>query len=231
MKKLQKYQVFKMTLKVNCLISLVLFLIYTQNIRKINCSYPNQVVDSNAYDKEKNVYKFEFVITNGMTMAVQNKEKGTFDPVVYNIKEQAFYRRDSDLDTVCNKTEKVTNQSDIDSIVGATGIYKPVLLINGMFPGPPIVVPKDAQVEITIHNKLFADIVNIHWHGQVQKGSFFMDGVPHVTECPITPGESYTYKFKASTVGTHWYHAHTGLQRSDGLYGPFIVKETVKKIT
>jgi FtsP/CotA-like multicopper oxidase with cupredoxin domain len=50
-----------------------------------------------------------------------------------------------------------------------------------------------------------------------------MDGVSRITQCPIGPGDSLVYKFNAAEMGTHWYHAHSGDQRMDGLYGPFIV--------
>ena len=63
----------------------------------------------------------------------------------------------------------------------------------------------------------------MHWHGQTQLKSFVMDGVPKVTQCLIGPGEQYTYKFIARNTGTHWYHAHSGVQRTDGVYGVFIV--------
>jgi len=32
------------------------------------------------------------------------------------------------------------------------------------------------------------------------------------------------YEFKAEPAGTYWYHAHTGMQFTDGLRGPLIVK-------
>lgn len=31
------------------------------------------------------------------------------------------------------------------------------------------------------------------------------------------------YRFKAKPAGTHWYHAHQGSMRGDGLAGPLIV--------
>ena len=31
--------------------------------------------------------------------------------------------------------------------------------------------------------------------------------------------------FKASTPGTHWWHAHTGMQRADGIYGALTVRQ------
>ena len=65
--------------------------------------------------------------------------------------------------------------------------------------------------------------ISLHWHGQDQKNSFFMDGVPSVTQCAIGPQDYFDYRFKAEPVGTHWYHSHHGAQRSDGMYGAFIV--------
>ena len=35
------------------------------------------------------------------------------------------------------------------------------------------------------------------------------------------------YIFRATPSGTHWYHAHSRAQRTDGLYGPLIVKDTL----
>ena len=50
-----------------------------------------------------------------------------------------------------------------------------------------------------------------------------MDGVPAFTQCPIPPGESFTYRFKAELYGTSWYHAHYSAQYADGAAGPLIV--------
>jgi FtsP/CotA-like multicopper oxidase with cupredoxin domain len=54
-----------------------------------------------------------------------------------------------------------------------------------------------------------------------------MDGVPHLTQKPIAPGETFVYEFEVPDAGTSWYHPH---QRSfeqvgRGLHGPFIVEE------
>lgn len=37
-----------------------------------------------------------------------------------------------------------------------------------------------------------------------------MDGVPFITQCPIQPGTSFTYRFKVVKDGTHFYHSHSG---------------------
>lgn len=67
----------------------------------------------------------------------------------------------------------------------------------------------------------------IHWHGIHQRNSPFMDGVPHVSQCPIHPGQSFRYKFLAENAGTHMWHSHLGMQRGDGVFGALIVRKTV----
>lgn len=52
-----------------------------------------------------------------------------------------------------------------------------------------------------------------------------MDGAIGVTQCGIQPGQSFWYNFTISSTqcGTFWYHAHSSVQRADGLYGGTIV--------
>lgn len=50
-----------------------------------------------------------------------------------------------------------------------------------------------------------------------------MDGVNGITQCPIAPGDSFTYKFLAMQYGTTWYHSHYSLQYGDGLLGPLTI--------
>lgn len=45
----------------------------------------------------------------------------------------------------------------------------------------------------------------MHWHGFLQTNSNGQDGVPGVTQCPIAPGASMTYSFKAELYGSTWY--------------------------
>lgn len=58
-----------------------------------------------------------------------------------------------------------------------------------------------------------------------------MDGVMGVTQCGIEPGQSFWYNFTISDTqcGTFWYHAHSGVQRGDGLYGSLIVHRPVPR--
>lgn len=54
-----------------------------------------------------------------------------------------------------------------------------------------------------------------------------MDGVPHLTQTPIGPGERFIYEFDAIDAGTFWYHPHQRSfeQVARGLYGPLIIEE------
>jgi FtsP/CotA-like multicopper oxidase with cupredoxin domain len=95
---------------------------------------------------------------------------------------------------------------------------------DGAVPGPTIRVRQGETVRIAVENRL-AEETTVHWHGVRVPNA--MDGVPHLTQKPIAPGETFTYEFSAPDAGTFWYHPH---QRSfeqvgRGLYGAFIVEE------
>lgn len=72
-------------------------------------------------------------------------------------------------------------------------------------------------------NNLKDNGTSIHWHGLRQLNTVQMDGVPGVTQCPIAPGESFTYSFRATQYGSSWYHSHFSLQYGEGLLGPLIL--------
>lgn len=63
----------------------------------------------------------------------------------------------------------------------------------------------------------------VHWHGIRQLNTMHMDGVPGITQCPIAPGDSFTYRFKARQYGSAWYHSHYSVQYADGLLGPLTI--------
>lgn len=54
-------------------------------------------------------------------------------------------------------------------------------------------------------------------------GTPWSDGVPGVTQRPIGPGASFTYQFRATQHGSHWYHSHLHSQIEDGLYGAIVI--------
>ena len=111
--------------------------------------------------------------------------------------------------------------------IGADGVdtSRWVIVANGTLPGPAIEVYKGQEVVVNVVNNDHTETVSVHWHGIYQRGTPWMDGVGRLTQCSILPGQTFTYRFTAHPVGTHWYHSHVGEQRSHGLHGAFIVRE------
>ncbi|KAL8625054.1 hypothetical protein ACOMHN_012063 [Nucella lapillus] len=111
--------------------------------------------------------------------------------------------------------------------VAGDGMRRGLVTVNRLLPGPAIHVCEGDEVEVEVHNKLEGgEGTSIHWHGLHQSGSPYMDGVAMVTQCPIPAHTSFTYRFNATTPGTHFWHAHLGLQRADGLFGHFVIRQT-----
>jgi FtsP/CotA-like multicopper oxidase with cupredoxin domain len=98
-----------------------------------------------------------------------------------------------------------------------------VVTFNGTIPGPAIVVDWGDDVVVHVTNNLQSNGTTVHWHGMRQLENSEFDGVPGVTQCPIAPGDTLTYKFSATQYGTTWYHSHFILQYGDGLVGPLII--------
>ncbi len=95
---------------------------------------------------------------------------------------------------------------------------------NGQVPGPVLRVRLGETIEVRLHNRL-PQPTTIHWHGMRVPNA--MDGVPGVTQDPIAPGASFTYRFTPKDAGTFWFHPHvrTSEQVERGLYGIFIVDD------
>lgn len=74
-----------------------------------------------------------------------------------------------------------------------------------------------------VNNKLQTNGTSIHFHGIRQLNNSEYDGVPSVTQCPIAPGESFTYTWVATNYGTSWYHSHYAIQAWGGVFGPMII--------
>jgi multicopper oxidase len=104
------------------------------------------------------------------------------------------------------------------------GRTRAVFCYDGKIPGPVIRAKEGQAFKIKVTNGLKVP-TSIHWHGMHQPGTWQMDGVDGVSHPPIPPGQDFTYEFTATPAGTHWYHSHTGVQYSDGLFGPLIVDE------
>jgi FtsP/CotA-like multicopper oxidase with cupredoxin domain len=95
---------------------------------------------------------------------------------------------------------------------------------EGTVPGPALRVKQGEEVRVRLINQLPQPTV-VHWHGLRLPNA--MDGVPHLTQKPVEPGESFDYRFVAPDAGTFWYHSHlrSSEQLGRGLYGALIVDE------
>lgn len=110
-----------------------------------------------------------------------------------------------------------------DQVHNPDGIYRPMIIVNNQFPGPLIEVNEGDTIVVHVHNRA-VNATSIHWHGIYQLQTPFMDGTPGITGCPISPGGSFTYEFTVtSQSGTYWWHAHQGVQSSDGVHGPLVI--------
>ncbi|KAI9663663.1 MAG: hypothetical protein M1821_007153 [Bathelium mastoideum] len=103
------------------------------------------------------------------------------------------------------------------------GVPRDMLVVNGQFPGPTIEANWGDEIQVTVHNNLPTEGTALHWHGLLQQGTPWEDGVPGVSQCPIAPGSSFTYRFKADLYGSSWYHSHYSAQYNAGLEGPMII--------
>ncbi|KAL1406336.1 hypothetical protein Q8F55_008035 [Vanrija albida] len=132
------------------------------------------------------------------------------------------------------------------------GVERPMLLINGAFPGPLITASVGDTLRITVHNALppntstwdstYRDLFStrvdaflppgaesalaLHFHGLSMRGTPGADGAPGFSGRAIPAGSSAVYEFTLGPedAGTHWYHSHAGMQRSDGVFGGLVVR-------
>ncbi|MGA6120977.1 multicopper oxidase family protein [Sphingobacterium anhuiense] len=109
-----------------------------------------------------------------------------------------------------------------DTIVNFTGKEKRAISVNGQIPMPTLTFTEGDTAEIVVHNEL-KENTSLHWHGIFLPNK--EDGVPYLTQEPIKPNTTYTYRFPIIQHGTHWYHSHSGLQEQIGMYGSFIMKK------
>ena len=107
-----------------------------------------------------------------------------------------------------------------DTLVNYAGKEKRAIAVNGQIPMPTLTFTEGDTAEIVVHNQL-KESTSLHWHGVFLPNK--EDGVPWLTQKPIEPGTTYTYRFPIIQHGTHWYHSHSGLQEQIGMYGSFVM--------
>lgn len=109
-------------------------------------------------------------------------------------------------------------------VVGGRYPATSVWSYNGTVPGPEIRARQGDRIRVAVENRLREE-TTVHWHGVRVPNA--MDGVPHLTQKPIAPGETFVYEFDLPDAGTFWYHPHQrGFEQvARGLYGALIVEE------
>ncbi|WP_235545465.1 multicopper oxidase family protein [Phycicoccus sp. Soil802] len=95
--------------------------------------------------------------------------------------------------------------------------------LNGTTPGPTIRAQEGDLVQVTLVNESVPDGTSLHWHGiDVPNAD---DGVAGVTQDAVPIGGRHVYRFRATQVGTYWYHSHqvSHEQVIKGLLGAVVV--------
>lgn len=125
------------------------------------------------------------------------------------------------ITTNCIAKERVINLEINYKKVDFANKHQLALAINDQIPGPTLQLMEGEHVVINVHNKLKTG-TTLHWHGVLVPWQ--MDGVAGVSQSEIPPGGKYKYMFTPLQSGTYWYHAHTGLEEQEGLYGALLIK-------
>ena len=177
-------------------------------------SYKLDRSDSGQLTRRHNADSANYMINNqGQIIPVQQPQNRSDNPDSCIIFSERFHENDCSIPMT------------IDSIGNGTFIG-----VNGLMPGPTLVVTENQTVVVEVTNTLINKELSIHWHGQFQNNTPWMDGVDHITQCPIPTYAQFRYIFKASPSGTMWYHSHVGTQRTEGLFGALIVREREETI-
>ncbi|KAE8154061.1 Cupredoxin [Aspergillus avenaceus] len=136
---------------------------------------------------------------------------------------------DLDINTNCytsNVTTGVIREywfNIINSTAAPDGVPRPMMLVNGQYPGPTIKVNWGDTVKVHVQSNLQDNGTSIHFHSVQQSFNNQMDGAVSITQCPIAPGSNYTYVWRAEQYGTSFYHSHFSLQAWEGVFGRIVV--------
>ncbi|KAI1100367.1 multicopper oxidase [Jackrogersella minutella] len=141
--------------------------------------------------------------------------------------EWCDYSIDTDYTTVVPDTG-VTKEYWLeltDVTVSPDGVSRTAMAVNGSIPGPTLFADWGDTVVVHVTNSLTTSNngTSIHWHGIRQNFTNENDGVVSITQCPLTPGDSMTYTWRAMQYGTTWYHSHFALQAWEGVAGAIVI--------
>lgn len=90
---------------------------------------------------------------------------------------------DTDFDDDWPSTGKVVSYdfTVTNTTLAPDGFSRPVLVINGQYPGPTIYANWGDTIKVTVNNQLEHNGTAIHWHGMRMWHANGQDGVPGVT--------------------------------------------------
>ena len=119
---------------------------------------------------------------------------------------------------------QLTAQSGRARLLPDSNVSTSVFGYGSRVPGRELRLRQGDRLRVSVKNELDEE-TTVHWHGIRLPNA--MDGVPHITQKPVKPGETFLYDFVAPDAGTYWYHPHhnSSQQVGRGLYGPLIVEE------
>ncbi|KAJ6405917.1 hypothetical protein OIU84_013814 [Salix udensis] len=99
---------------------------------------------------------------------------------------------------------------------------KQVIVINDQFPGPLLNATTNDVLNINVHNNLTEPFL-MTWNGLQMRRNSWQDGVQE-TNCPILPGQNWTYSFQVKDqIGSFFYFPSLLLHKAAGGYGPIRV--------
>ncbi|TQD93652.1 hypothetical protein C1H46_020755 [Malus baccata] len=95
---------------------------------------------------------------------------------------------------------------------------QPVIVINGLFPGPLINATTNDFVHVNIFNDMDEPLL-FTWNGIQQRLNSWQDGVSG-TNCPIQPGTNWTYVFQTKDqIGSFFYFPSINFHKAAGGFG------------
>ncbi|XP_034935980.1 laccase-2-like [Chelonus insularis] len=126
---------------------------------------------------------------------------------------------------LCQPTTNTSIYSDCQCIEADGVDLSGIIVANRMYPGPAIQICLGDLVVVDVKNMVPGNEITIHWHGIYQKNWQHYDGVPYLTQCPIPEATTFRYQWRAQNIGSHFWHAHTGLHKAQGLDGAIIIRQ------
>ncbi|TKA31638.1 hypothetical protein B0A50_01715 [Salinomyces thailandicus] len=101
-------------------------------------------------------------------------------------------------------------------VINIDGYDNLAILVNDLFPGPLIEANWGDWIDVDV-TKHLDEGSTLHWHGFKQTGTPWYDGSPGIGQCPIVPGKTLKYRFRAEQYG------HYSAQYADDAVGPIVI--------